>query len=633
MLYPTEAEWENWGIRDDVHRFFALHWTELFDHETADSWQVRTCNIRTILEELVDAARTAATIDAYRNVIRALFDEAFSKIRDDVAVKRLYPFVGQYLNYWRNRDIAPTDIAEVERVALVVLGNLDDYWRGVKAIVLEMLEAANGRRKRELYDAAINLAVNAAARGHSPEYLREAFITRVLAQSQQTFVERVRDMLEAISTGASDYECVFSTDGLRHNFHGRILPTDLTFRVGPPSAPDDAAELQFYQRANQRSVYVVVRTAGVDPEAARHAAEQRLSEVFASLNLYGVEDQYGVNHPDVLVIGADDGKRVVSQSRTGVSYLSNTRMRRERAERLFRVQERLGRDDSAQLMSALQYHRLALTSTSDEARFMNLWVALEAMCQGGEGSIIGRVCKRVPPVVALSNARKTLTSLAKYVRFLWNDGDKDRFLALFPGSREDQLRPEDLLRVLLLPDGDPELGELTRLVLRHPLICHRLFRAHSHLLDGPEAVAGGLDRSRQNVEWQIQRIYRVRNEIVHRGRSRPPQLRPLTQHLHSYLIKTVQSVVFELDRQPRWTIRDALEHQERLFNHLRTFLRSTPRDQISQETLLNPMKCLVHQGPPFAWAAAGPPEAVAPAAVPPPASAEQPSSPGDGPRA
>ncbi len=36
------------------------------------------------------------------------------------------------------------------------------------------------------------------------------------------------------------------------------------------------------------------------------------------------------------------------------------------------------------------------------------------------------------------------------------------------------------------------------------------------------------------------------------GRSWPLQIRQLTQHLHTYLIRTLQSLVFELDRQPKW---------------------------------------------------------------------------------
>jgi hypothetical protein len=52
MLYPSAADWAEWGILDECHQFFCLHWAELFDPQTPDTWQVRSCNIKTILREL-----------------------------------------------------------------------------------------------------------------------------------------------------------------------------------------------------------------------------------------------------------------------------------------------------------------------------------------------------------------------------------------------------------------------------------------------------------------------------------------------------------------------------------------------------------------------------------------------------
>jgi hypothetical protein len=144
------------------------------------------------------------------------------------------------------------------------------------------------------------------------------------------------------------------------------------------------------------------------------------------------------------------------------------------------------------------------------------------------------------------------------------------------------------------------------------------------LLSEPPALAESLKNARQNVEWQLRRIYRVRNAIVHSGRG-AAVLPQLAQHLHSYLVKTVRSVLFELDRQPAWTIRDALEHRRRLFDHAVQFFGRTPGHQIAAQTLLRVERCLAPQEPPFAW----PPPATGPVqppgeAAPAPTSAGQP---------
>ena len=104
--------------------------------------------------------------------------------------------------------------------------------------------------------------------------------------------------------------------------------------------------------------------------------------------------------------------------------------------------------------------------------------------------------------------------------------------------------------MLLLPNGHADLKKLFDLCVKHPLILHRLFRAKTRMLIDGKAVAANLEFSCRNVEWQIKRIYRVRNAIVHTG-SATARLPQLTQHLHCYLIKAIQTVLIDLDRQPK----------------------------------------------------------------------------------
>jgi hypothetical protein len=85
-----------------------------------------------------------------------------------------------------------------------------------------------------------------------------------------------------------------------------------------------------------------------------------------------------------------------------------------------------------------------------------------------------------------------------------------------------------------------------------PLILHRLFRAQSMMLNEAKAVAAKLELTCRNVEWQIKRIYRVRNAIIYTCRS-SALLPVLTQHLHCYLIKAIHTLLVDLDGQPSTT--------------------------------------------------------------------------------
>lgn len=69
------------------------------------------------------------------------------------------------------------------------------------------------------------------------------------------------------------------------------------------------------------------------------------------------------------------------------------------------------------------------------------------------------------------------------------------------------------------------------------------------LLSSPTNVVSALDAHKIRLEWQIRRIYRVRNIIVHSGKT-PPYTKPLIEHTHAYL-DTVLSTLIKLASKPK----------------------------------------------------------------------------------
>jgi hypothetical protein len=600
MLYPSPAEWAEWGIADECHQFFCLHWTELFDLETPDTWQVRACNIKTILRELIEASRIADYgFDAYRGVIRSILDEAFSILKRDVILESCYPFVSAYLAPWAKGEIARDAVPEIERLAIVLLGNLDNYWPDGVRLLKEMLQKADKGKKKDLYDLTMNVAVETVSRGRSPNRIRTTFLDTVLTKSAVPFLDRVTTVFGQYGTQGTKYTCYFLTLGVKKKDE-EALPSDINLGFGKPAGPADSTDPFFGAGYNP---WLSVNVDAADSEEARSRAEKRLGEVYAGLNLFSIDDRYGIKVSNALVRDGTGAKRIIGHRRLGSHYLGSYDSKLLKVDMLFRVQQRLqgtSLSDAAQLAAAVEYHRLALLATSDEARLVNLWIALEALCQGGDGSIIERVWSRISPCVSVENVRKSLISLSIYVKELWDHEDPAPFLALFPNSTENRLEPSDLAAVLLLPLGHADLKKLCDLCAKHPLILHRLFRAKTMMLSEAKAIASNLELTCRNVEWQIKRIYRVRNAIVHTGSATVP-LPQLTQHLHCYLIKAIHTVLIDLDRQPRWTIRDSLEHRLKLFKYVVDFFRETPDHEIGTVTITDPAACMGPQTAPFAW--------------------------------
>ena len=266
MLYLSPERWAEYGIQEECHQFFALYWTELFDAQTPDTWQVRTCNIKTILQELVTAAQIAKDNESYRVVLRSLLDEAFAMIKRDATLELYHPFVAVYLEPWRKATIGEKAVPELERLAKVILGNLANYWDNGIALVLRLLQAADRGKKKELYAATMNLGVETVSRGHAPAYLRDTFIQTVLTKSEAGFGDRVAGMFQEFAKGWKEFTCVILTEGIKRDQAGS-LPPDAHLEFGRPDQVAGLAE-KFYKRVSHDTISLKVSVKAADPEAA-----------------------------------------------------------------------------------------------------------------------------------------------------------------------------------------------------------------------------------------------------------------------------------------------------------------------------------------------------------------------------
>lgn len=89
---PNRDLFAEWDIKSEVHLFFVLRWHELFDEHTFDSWQVRSSNVRTMLDELLYGLKVAQEQPETFKGLSALLDEIKEVGGNDVVIKEEFPF-------------------------------------------------------------------------------------------------------------------------------------------------------------------------------------------------------------------------------------------------------------------------------------------------------------------------------------------------------------------------------------------------------------------------------------------------------------------------------------------------------------------------------------------------------------
>jgi hypothetical protein len=147
MLYLTEEDWRKCGIEKQLHRFFVLLWDEILASETPDSWQIRTCNLRSALEELLDAVQIASRYDPYKHNIPVLMAEIRAMLRVDPVASRHFPFLADYLPKVESAEHVHKDLPELERQVNRHPCPFAHVSRGISARTSRPV--GRGRRKKE----------------------------------------------------------------------------------------------------------------------------------------------------------------------------------------------------------------------------------------------------------------------------------------------------------------------------------------------------------------------------------------------------------------------------------------------------------------------------------------------------
>jgi hypothetical protein len=448
-----------------------------------------------------------------------------------------------------------------------------------------LLAEGDEKKKTEVYELTMALAVEWTTSGYSVSHLREG--TTVLLDTSQASLEIRFDAFVARCTGTDQaFNCRFSVSW-PPDVH---MDADTKLVVGRPLGALSPAEADFYGSSSEQDYFLDILVSARDRYAARRLGEEKIANILAVLNLYLVQRRFEIKGRYVLIQRGDDAAGAIPLERSRQSTLQNVAEPDRRVNELIGLLKRLDDDDADQIMSSLQYHRLAMSASTDESCLVNMWIALECLARRGKGSIIETICTHIVPSVAVGNFSKLCRNLARAINPLWRINATSATLKLFKRSRTDSIDHQDLLDALLDDEKGTLSSELYRITGNHRLITYRIFRLRSRVFVGRDKAAGTMELHQKHIDWQLRRIYRARNQVMHHGRM-VPMLAPLIQHLHTYLITALNNLVHDLNNNDKWGVPDALTHRQLLFSRYLQSISDMQRP-ISRQALLNPAQTL-----------------------------------------
>jgi hypothetical protein len=130
-----------------------------------------------------------------------------------------------------------------------------------------------------------------------------------------------------------------------------------------------------------------------------------------------------------------------------------------------------------------------------------------------------------------------------------------------------------MLVSLSSPEDDPKIAGLLKFA-NHPLLRNHIYSTWK-IFHKPRDLLQKICDSKQRLDWQLARIYRARNFLVHDG-IEVPHIVPLLDNLQNYASMLVQRLVHELKENEHWTVRHAIEYWISRMTHVENSLKASP---------------------------------------------------------
>ncbi len=290
------------------------------------------------------------------------------------------------------------------------------------------------------------------------------------------------------------------------------------------------------------------KIAACDPYSARAHAENKLKLCATFLSLFHHKEDPSWLPECVVYNSTDNSYKLVKRPINPMHKCEDLiQPKASHKLKLFMNDFSLEKSSFYKFVRSAQLHSMALRSNSDENQILNLWISLESLVpsetKSDDSSNIEHIVNSLIPFLNEFYIQRLLNNLLKDL-LLWNKSLVIKSLRPIQGKR----LIDKLAMLLSLPEYNEARNSLEASFKDFHLLKDR-FNYFKNLLSSPSPIVEALKAHKMRLEWQIRRIYRTRNIIVHSGKSLP-YTQQLIEHTHDYL-DIVLSRLVELASTPK----------------------------------------------------------------------------------
>lgn len=546
------------GVNEIVIPFYQM-WQELVNEKTMDIYQYRILTSLSALEELAEVLRkTMAGIFTNDANIESCREETLYILNSDTILEKYYKAIANRLRFSIGQK-PKTDAEKTRLYALVkyaVVEIAPKYeWYAVEELKFSIL--AGDLKEISMY--ANIVASQAVHNGWSSQALND--LLRFF-RDEKTFDEQWGVFKETILNTEQKSHDVLIHIPFRNQRNGDDLDTlGILQNLGLDTYTYEQLTTEFSEISdigsllNAEKRYFRVQVSAFDVYAAAHKAIRKISDLLnlgSFYNLVSAWDLSSVSFVAINNINKYHKAFNAEQLYKTYDYLDSSGKIFEYTKNIFIDDNKIALREK--LTGAFGYANISRASLFQEEKYMNLWVALESLARTRMyPDIISNVKQTVP-------AAMSLRYIYRIVRNYVEDCIRCKVEFDFPNHYIDmkQESKQKMVKETIEVFRTPELYNI--LLQKSEINSLLKYRTETvyKILNDMVILKDKVKNHHDRVEWQIQRLYRIRNEIVHSALQNETSLIMYIEHLYDYLSTYITEIVTCMSERQEGTLEETL---------------------------------------------------------------------------
>ncbi len=559
MYFFSKQEWSKKFINKGLHKFFYLRWLELFDDKTYISWQLRTSDVFSVIAEMEDSICIIKFFPNHHHNILLLVNELINLIETNFLLKKDFSeglFLAKKLKEIYNSNIKNIDKqntiifeAYLNKLKCVFI-SLKDYYINKLRYLLQ-----NGTNEKKELDLVVsNLVTLLKNEGYSYFYLKN--LINVFSQNKKE-IEKITEFISLITKDIVSYQC-----------HYLVKINDTYIKSLQDLGFIDIKKQEEYIFTSDKStsfleqdtkgVIILYQIQALDEYSALEKSIIEINKLKNKTEFIKSKSIINIIHKKIFLIEENSNKEFLLEKSCFQFYKINA------PKNIFSSLEKLFKLDNVKnkncnlYNSSINYYFLSKKTDESSLCFLNLWIALETIFQENDGnSIIGRIKDNLPEIVASFYIKDLLRELSKDIVRCLELYDFTDFNSLFPNSTKKNISSKDLILILTDEKNGNKIKKLLAFASQNELFGFRINEMWEKFFKDKTILKKRIELHINNMRWQVSRLYRIRNKIMHQGVD-GIELSHYTHHLNHYYLDVFYRVLNTIIKNKNCSITNSI---------------------------------------------------------------------------